>query len=232
MEARILKWRELTKTKQVTSEAFESMQQELKLRDAEQARQQRIDQLIKQIPMRFRGKTLTDYIAENDDQIYVKGIAERYIETTHERMAAGTSICFMGRPGTGKTLLSLIMYQAIISKGFHARYESSLEFLKGLIEIKFKSQTNFEREIQKLRDIPFLIIDEVTESVSRAGKPTEIEKQLLFRIINDRYENRLSTLIITNKDEEGLVDSLGEPIVDRIKDGGFSLAFNWNSYRK
>jgi DNA replication protein DnaC len=77
-----------------------------------------------------------------------------------------------------------------------------------------------------------LIIDEVTESISRSGKPTEIEKQLLFRIINDRYENKLSTLIITNKDENGLVDCLGEPIVDRIKDGGFMLGFNWNSFRK
>jgi DNA replication protein DnaC len=77
-----------------------------------------------------------------------------------------------------------------------------------------------------------LIIDEITESVSKAGTPTEIERQLLFRIINDRYEKKLSTVIITNKDENGLMDCLGEPIVDRINDSGFSLAFNWNSYRK
>jgi DNA replication protein DnaC len=151
MEARILQWRDMAKERQVSAEAFEAMQQEIKQRDAEQAKQQRIDHSVKQIPMRFRGKILDDYTVEHEDQAYVKNVVERFIETASDRLAAGTSMCLMGKPGTGKTLLSLIMYQAIVQKGFNARYEPSLEFLKRLIEIKFKS--NHKRTlIEKLND--------------------------------------------------------------------------------
>jgi DNA replication protein DnaC len=50
--------------------------------------------------------------------------------------------------------------------------------------------------------------------------------------INQRYINRLCTLIISNHSQDELVERLGEPTVGRLTENGITLAFNWKSYRQ
>ena len=232
MQARIIKWQQLSKDRKACVEDFESMQNEIRNREAVSAKNERINHFIKQIPLRFRGKNFDDYLVENEEQARVKKLAERFINTACERISAGTCIRFMGKPGTGKTLLSLIIYQELVKQDFKVRYEPSLEFVKELLEIKFKSQANFNRHIESLSEVPFLIIDEITESVSKDGAPTELEKQILFLIVNKRYEKKMCTLVITNRDNETLIKRLGQPTVDRLSENGITLAFEWDSYRQ
>lgn len=232
LEAKIIQWQSLSKNRKTSVEEFEEIHRE-SIRQAEEGRKaERIENYIKLVPFRFRGKTFADYEVENDYQGRAKQLAERYVETFHERLEAGTSFKFMGKIGTGKTLLALIIYQELAKSGYSVKYESSLEFIKDLLEIKFKSQANFQSHFEKYQNIQLLILDEVTESINKNGFPSELEKQLLFKIIDRRYEKKLCTLIITNHDRKELAARLGQSTTDRLDENGILLAFNWNSYRQ
>lgn len=232
MHTKILKWKKPTTDRQAIIDELDAMRREMALQEQEKRKAEKIDRYIQLLPMRFRDKTFANYDVENAGQARAKKIAERFVTTFDERMIAGTPVKLMGKSGTGKTMLSLIMYQELAKSGYSVKYESSLEFLKGLLEIKFHSQSSFNSYLDALRNIQFLIIDEVTESVNKSGIPSEIEKQLLFKILNDRYENKLCTMVITNRDDAEFIARLGVPITDRFSEGGITLAFNWESYRK
>jgi DNA replication protein DnaC len=184
------------------------------------------------IPLRFRDKIFSDYRIDHVDQKRVKNLAERFVKTFSERKLEGTPLKFVGKSGTGKTLLAFIIYQELVKAGYSVRYESSMEFIKDLLEIKFNSQSHYRSHFEKLCQYDLLIIDETTESINKDGAPSEVEKQLFLRLINERYANRLCTLIITNRDNDELVNRLGSPIVRRLSENGISLAFTWDAYQQ
>ena len=232
MQGRVIKIQEAARSHQARMQEFEAIREEALAREQEKRRIERIECLIQKIPMRFRHKSFNDYIDEIPEQARIKNLAKRYVDSFKVRVKEGTPLIFKGKPGTGKTLLSLIIYQELAKIGFNVRYEPSLEFIRELIDVKFKSQTSYQSYINSFDDIHLLIIDEITESVSKDGFPSELEKQVLFQIINKRYENNLCTLIISNRNQDELIHRLGLPIVDRLSDKGISLAFDWNSYRQ
>ncbi len=60
---------------------------------------------------------------------------------------------------------------------------------------------------------------------------SEAEKLILFEIINTRYEKMKPTILISNLPLEELSAFIGERVIDRMSDGGCTLAFTWDSYR-
>ena len=233
MEARILKWQEMAKNKISSTEEFESIRRESMKRAEEIHVAENIQKLIGQVPLRFRHKSFSDYKTEFPEQIRVKKIAERFVETFQERSAVGTCVIFLGNPGTGKTLLSLIIYQQLARVGYRVHYESSLQFLKVLQEKRYESSVAFQSMLEYYRRPNLLILDEVTESVSKDGSPSEYDRKLLFDVINARYEKMQGcTLVISNRNKEELAKRLGQPMSDRLSENNITLTFGWNSYRQ
>jgi DNA replication protein DnaC len=59
------------------------------------------------------------------------------------------------------------------------------------------------------------------------------EQNLLFDVINERYNNRLPTLLLSNLTQAEVVAVLGERVIDRLReDGGKVITFDWQSARK
>jgi DNA replication protein DnaC len=213
-------------------EEFEKIKMESLQKEQEKRITERTNSQLDKVPMRYKNKSLSDFKVLQTEQATVKAIVEGYILTFLERKSEGACIVFVGRPGTGKTMLSLIIYQALAVKGYSVRYESSLQFLKSLQEKKFESSGAYQTILNLYCEVDFLILDEVSESVTKDGSPSEWEKKLLFDLINARYEkgNRC-TLIISNRDKAELNFRIGSQVMDRLLDKGFVLGFNWNSFR-
>lgn len=152
--------------------------------------------------------------------------------TFKDRLRNGNNVVFTGKPGTGKTLLSLIVYRELTHAGFRCTYQSSLDFLRSLQEKKFASSSAFLNAMESYQRIDFLIMDEVTEGSGKGGLLTDWEKEILFKIINVRYQQQRCTLVISNQTRAQVRMRLGEPTHDRLSDKGIALAFNWKSYRK
>jgi DNA replication protein DnaC len=71
-----------------------------------------------------------------------------------------------------------------------------------------------------------LVLDEVGVSLG-----SEHEKMLMFEIINERYQNQLSTLLLSNLTRAEITEYLGHRIMDRFAEGGAVVAFDWQSHR-
>jgi DNA replication protein DnaC len=72
-----------------------------------------------------------------------------------------------------------------------------------------------------------LILDEVGVQFG-----SETEKLILFDVLNERYEKRLPTLLLSNLDLGGVRTYLGERVFDRLReDGGEVVIFDWQSHR-
>lgn len=200
--------------------------------DEEKRKKDRIDNIIKKIPPRFQEKSFSDYKVDHIEQGKVKQAFEKYFQTFSDRLIDGTCLTLVGKPGTGKSLLSFMLYRALAEAGFSVAYEPSLNFLNLLQEKKFESHGAFQSVLEAYKRISLLIIDEVTEGTGKGGYLAEWERQMLFNVIDTRYQNKLCTIVISNRNKTDLIDRLGIPIVDRLSEKGMTLAFTWNSYRQ
>ena len=87
--------------------------------------------------------------------------------------------------------------------------------------------------LDHLKRIQFLVLDEISESMTKDGAPSVIEAQILFDVINSRYEQgNLCTLIISNRDKSELIKRLGIPTMDRLLENHVTLVFDWPSIRQ
>lgn len=211
---------------------YDAIKADATKREVEKRRKEQLERILEIVPTRFRGKSLDDFHEDYPAQSYIKKIINRYITTFVERLVDGNCLVFHGKPGTGKTMLSLIAYAAIAQAGFTVGYEPTLQFLRIFKEKEFESNAAFCSLLESYTRKSLLIIDEATEGVGKFNFPADWERKMLFALINARYEKQLCTIVITNRNKEEMIARLGEPIVDRLAEKGLFLAFDWNSYRK
>ena len=81
--------------------------------------------------------------------------------------------------------------------------------------------------IKKYSDAGLLVIDEMQER----GE-TDFEDRKITSIIDARYQNERPTILITNHSRENFAKSLSPAVLDRIRENGCGLNFNWTSFRK
>jgi DNA replication protein DnaC len=232
MQARILEWKEKANDRNNILQELEAYNQASARDEAEKRRAANINDALQKTPLRYQHKQWTDFTVVNDEQKKIKYVMERYATSFTDRLISGNNVIFTGKPGTGKTLLSLLVYQQLIKDGFRCAYEPSLDFLRTLQEKKFTTPGVFNNAIASYKQIAFLIIDEVTEGGGKNRSLTDWENELLFKIINLRYQQQRCTLVISNRNRENLRACLGEATYDRLSEKGIALTFNWKSYRQ
>lgn len=205
----------------------QSTQKELELRKAE-----KIARDLQKIPLRYQQYSWQEYTAQTPAQQKVKAVVMRYVETFTERLQEGSNLIFYGNPGAGKTLLSFLIYQELIKKDVSCHFESSLKFLRILQDKRFESDIAYSPLFNQYTNVPFLILDEITEGCGKGGFPSDWEKQLLHQIIDKRYQEMRCTLVISSRSLDEINARLETPIMDRLSHKGIFLNFNWSSYRQ
>lgn len=192
-----------------------------KREDAEHALRVRVGRIG--IPARFADRTLESYVAASDEQRRVLAIATGMATTDQP----GRSLILCGKPGTGKTHLAVAIARRFAETGRTALFETVLSAIR---RIKSTYHHASERtEVQAMADLlapDLLILDEVGVQTG-----SEHEKMLVFEIINERYQQCRSTILISNLTREELTAYLGDRIIDRFREAGGVVAFDWDSWR-
>ncbi len=189
------------------------------------------EQLNKELPPLYAGKSWDDFSVDCPQQSKIKKIAVRYVETQSARLADGTGLFLSGQTGTGKTMFASILAQEIVRYGSSVKYYSSLQFLRLFREKNFESHAAFEMLMKSYQHIQFLILDEVTEGRVIGGELCGWEKEMLYSLVDLRYQHRLPTIFISNLERGDLLPRLGGRISSRLLERSIELAFNWDSYR-
>lgn len=181
-----------------------------------------------QIPPRFRDRILDAYTAANDGQRAALAFARAYAADWSTIRETGRSAMFCGLPGTGKTHLAAGIALAWITAGASVRWST----VQGLVrEIKDAWRSDADRSerqvVASYTDADLLVLDELGVQFGSA-----FEKDLLFGLLNDRYERRRPCLLLTNLPRDAALELLGDRVADRLReDGGRVLVFDWQSHR-
>lgn len=206
----------------------EQLEEERKQREAEQrVWEARIGQAC--IPERFRDRTLESFVIEHDGHRKVFDFAKDYAENFDEMRRIGRCAIFVGKPGTGKTHLAIGIALHIMKQKRSVLFTTVQRAIRRVKDTWTKGSE--ESESQAINAIAYpdlLILDEVGVQFG-----SEFEKQVLFDILNERYEARKPTILLSNIPSSGLKDYLGERVADRLKeDGGKLHSFDWESHRR
>lgn len=183
------------------------------------------------IPKRFAGKTFVGYIAETTEQQKALNTCLRYAADFKQIAAAGRCLLLLGKPGTGKTHLSVAIANEIMAKSSAtAVYRTIGSVLQAIRATYDHSGDKSESQIlSSLISPSLLILDEI--GVSKE-KPSDFELTTLFSIINGRYEELRPTVIVSNLDAKALATAIGERCADRLREGGvIVIPFEWESQR-
>ncbi len=146
-----------------------------------------------------------------------------------ELVTEGKSAIFSGPSGTGKTHLCIAIAYRAIQHGYEARFVEADVLIATLSRAAAKGR--LDAALAPFVHPHVLVIDELgylTHATDAAN--------VLYRVINERYLQRRSTLLTTNKPLAALGDvvhdgDLAEAILDRLLERGVHFAMRGRSYR-
>lgn len=215
-------------------QAHRMKEHEAMIRERLADRQRRIEAAARQaaVPPRYLGVDFSHFAAVTAEHEEVSAHCHVFAQCFGEVMASGANLVMIGPPGTGKTHLSCSILQNIIGQGFTGLFVTQSDLLKRI-------RASYEREaaqreeavIESFRRPDLLVIDEIGVGI---GNPATRTAQL-HDVINNRYENRRPTVILSNLTEEQLRRYLGARLWDRLTDfssGSNLIRMNWPSYRQ
>ncbi|MBA2924216.1 ATP-binding protein [Pseudomonas sp. P7] len=183
------------------------------------------------IPKRFASKTLDGYVATTTEQRKALNTCRRYAAEFAQIAETGRCLLLLGKPGTGKTHLSVAIANEIMAKSSATAVYRTIGAVLQAIRATY-DQSSDQSESQILASLispSLLILDEI--GVSKE-KPSDFELTTLFAIINGRYEELRPTVIVSNLDGQSLPAAIGERCIDRLREGGvIVIPFEWESQR-
>lgn len=183
------------------------------------------------IPERFRDRSLESYVVSHEGQQKALDFARAYADDFAQVRKTGRSAIFMGDFGTGKTHLAVgIGLQVMREHKASVLFATAGRMVRMVKDSWARNSGVTESDVVAQMVFPdLLIVDEVG-----VQQGTEFERNVLFDVFNERYEQRKPSLLLTNHTVEDLSTKyLGERVVDRLReDGGAVLKFSWGSERR
>lgn len=156
---------------------------------------------------RFMDRTFANFDKRRDPQAF--DICNRYANRENLFSEKRNSLLIFGQVGSGKTHLSAAIANDFASKGIPTLFGTFIDHLEHIRE-EFES-AGANAYLTDMKSMMVLVIDDLGKE-----KKTEWTQQVLFDVINYRYEHLLPVIITTNFNTDELANYVGHPIWSRL----------------
>jgi DNA replication protein DnaC len=200
-------------------------------RQARQMRQTKLRKLIEQagIPAEFEASSLDTYRVTSAGQQLAVTICRAYASSWEDQYRKGGSLVLTGLTGTGKTHLACAIANAIITAhlctvafGTVSDYSREIRSTYG----RSRGERSELQVMQALREVDLLIADDIG-----AQDGSDFEMKMLYDLIDGRWRAKRPIIVTSNLNNAELQKFIGTRLMDRLRDRGTVIAFDWASHR-
>lgn len=179
------------------------------------------------IPEMYRTATFKNWINTDDRQPEVLRRLGLYVGQLKQPKAP--NLVLSGNTGTGKTRLAACVLRHVANSGARCKFLPSADLI-GEIRMSWEAKTRTKFEVEIIRNygsVPVLVIDEmgIADGVSKAH-------DIWSSLFDQRYRNRLPTIITTNLTKDQLKVHIGDRAYDRLMESVIWGNCIWVSYRE
>ena len=162
---------------------------------------------------RFKGRTFASFDAKRDREAF--DACSKYAKAENLLELQRNSLLIAGGYGSGKTHLAAAVTQALTDRGISVLFGTAIEHFDRIRD-DFE-HTGLNKHIAKMKAANVLVIDDLGKE-----KKSDWTKQVLFDVVNYRYEHKLPIIITTNlvsedgKDFSALANHVEGAVYSRI----------------
>jgi hypothetical protein len=152
----------------------------------------------------------------------------RILDSLMPLMGTGTVSAVIGNRGTGKTQLAahLAATQLRLPTPRPVLFVKAAKMFEQMRATFGREKTDMDKAA-KLYSVPLLIIDEC-----QVRGNTKYEDDQLTALIDERYDDKLDTLLIANTAPGSLEEQLGSSVADRLRETGRVFELTGVSFRE
>jgi len=145
--------------------------------------------------------------------------------TVSESLESNSSVIIaIGDRGRGKTQMGVELVRKFCRDGKTAYFTTALRFFMDMQDAFRTDERN--DTIDFFIKPRLLVIDEAHERSN-----SDWEDRMLAMVVNERYQELRSTLVIANYSEEEVEKHLNPSILSRAEESGGIVVFDWESFR-
>jgi DNA replication protein DnaC len=193
-------------------------------------RQAKIEARLEQagIPALFRDRSFANYATPALGQSVAKARFASFAKEFHRHLTRGTVLVGIGKVGTGKSHLACACANYLMARGHTVYFTSTARlFTKIRGTWSRSSELSEEQMLRQFEQIDLMILDEIG-----LQRGTDDEVRTLHELLEARRLACKPTILLSNLNHKELQAYLGERFIDRLKESGVSVLFDWESYRR
>ena len=143
---------------------------------------------------RFKGRTFASFDPKRDKDAFDK--CSKYANDSKLMERKRNGLILAGGYGSGKTHLAAAVSNALVTRGIPILFGTSISHFDSIRQ-EF-NEDDKKGHLSKMKVTPVLVIDDLGKE-----KKSEWTKQILFDVVNHRYEHMLPLIITTNLVDNG-----------------------------
>jgi DNA replication protein DnaC len=163
-----------------------------------------------QIPEKFKQRTLGSF--KTHDKLSTEAL--KAARSLVEKWPDTKGILFLGPNGTGKTHLAAGIMLELIPKGIACRFYTVPNLMRQMRSAIDDGKV--DEVLMGFCDVPLLILDDLGKEFIKPGEGNSWASEILFTIVNDRYENEKRIIVTTNLDGQAISERYGPAVRSRF----------------